>query len=464
MAVDGRQRYGDGPLTRRSVLRAGAGLLGLSLPHFFALRPAHAAATLPGYGRAKSCIVLYCWGGMSQLETWDPKPDAPPEIRGDYRAIQTATPGVRLGEYMPLLAKQTERLAIVRSMHHRSSAHGKGMYWNITGHEPPDAEQAVNQPPTRADWPCLGAMVARLKRAPRGLPGSVQLPYPLVDNHTLQAGDNAGWLGQAYDPIIVRPAAGKPYGGVSRDLGAPVLTPADDVDPERLRARASLASSLEASLSAAPQTPGFDHYRQMAFDLLSSPKVRAAFDVTREEPRLRDRYGDHICGQSVLLARRLTEVGVPLASVICAAGDLNGAVGDHWDTHGDNFNRLKNNLLPPFEQALTALLDDLADRGRLGETLVVVLTEFGRTPKFTGTGRDHYPLCYSVALAGGGVRGGQVYGRSDRHAALPQDKPTGPADVHATIFHALGISLDTQLVDNQSRKLNLTDGTPLPLF
>jgi uncharacterized protein (DUF1501 family) len=464
MTANGRRQFLDAPLTRRSALRAGVGLLGLSLPHFFALRPTHAAAALPGYGKAKSCIVLYCWGGMSQLETWDPKPDAPPEIRGDYRSIQTATPGVRLGEYMPLLARQTERLAIVRSMHHRSAAHGKGMYWNITGHEPADAEQAVNQPPTRADWPCLGAMVARLKPAPHGLPGSVQVPYPLVDNHTLQAGDSAGWLGQGYDPVIVRPAAGRPYGGVSRDLGVPVLKPADDVDPQRLQARLNLANALEADRAAAPPTPGFDHYRQMAYDMLSSAKVRAAFDVTREEPRLRDRYGDHICGQSVLLARRLTEAGVSLVSVICAAGDLNNAAGDHWDTHSNAFNRLRNDLLPPFERALSALLDDLADRGRLDETLVVVLTEFGRTPKWTGTGRDHYPLCYSVALAGGGVRGGQVYGRSDRHAALPQDQPTGPAYVHATIFHALGIPLDTQLIDNQGRKLSLTDGTPLPLF
>jgi hypothetical protein len=307
-------------------------------------------------------------------------------------------------------------------------------------------------------------MVAFCKRAPRGLPGSVQLPYPLVDNNTLQAGDNAGWLGQMYDPVIVRPPAGKPYGGVSRDLGAPALQPSDGVDVDRLHARTDLARALEgASPTTAP--PGFDHYRQMAFDLLSSPKVRAAFDVTREEPRLRDAYGEHICGQSVLLARRLSEAGVPLVNVICAAGDLNNAVGDHWDTHSNNFNRLKNDLLPPFERALSALLDDLADRGRLAETLIVVLTDFGRTPKLNkSSGRDHFPNCYSIALAGGGVRGGQVHGRSDRHAAEPADNPTGPADVHATIFHALGIPLDTVLTDNQGRRLNLTDGTPLPVF
>jgi hypothetical protein len=401
---------------------------------------------------------------MSHLETWDPKPDAPREIRGDYRAIATATPGVRLGEFMPLLAKQTPRLAIIRSMHHRSPAHGKAMYWNVTGHPPVEAEQAVNQPPSRQDWPCLGAMVARFRGTAPGLPGSVQTPYPLVDNGTLQAGDNAGWLGQAYDPVLVRPPAGKPYGGVSRDLGAPVLKLATGVDLSRLEARENLVRAIDRSLARTPALRGYDQSRQMALDILLSPKVQAAFDVTRESPRLRDAYGEHICGQSVLMARRLTEAGVPLVHVVCAAGDLNGAAGDHWDTHGDNFNRLKNALLPPFERALSTLLDDLADRARLDETLVVVLTEFGRTPRLSGSGRDHYPHCYSVVLAGGGVRGGQVHGRSDRLGAFPLDLPCGPADLHATVFPALGISLDAHLTDNLGRSFPLTDGQRLPLF
>jgi hypothetical protein len=449
--------------SRRSFLRAGVGLTGLSLPGFLGLRAARGGAPrADGFGRARSCIVLYCWGGMSQLECFDPKPDAPREIRGDYRPIQTVVPGVHLGEFMPLTARQTHRLALVRSMHHTCSAHGKAMYWNITGRPPTAPEVAVNQPPSRGDWPCIGGQVARLRRSPPGLPGAVQIPYPLVDNHTLQAGDNAGWLGSAYDPVIVRPATGRPYGGVSRDLGAPVLQLDAGLDRQRLQARVGLASALDR----APPAPaeGFDRFRGMAVDLLSSDRVRAAFDLEREEPRLRDAYGDHICGQSCLLARRLTEAGVPLAQVICAAGDLNGAAGDHWDTHGDNFNRLRRDLLPPFERALSALLDDLDARGRLGETLVVVLTEFGRTPRFTGSGRDHYPLCYSVALAGGGVRGGQVYGRSDRFAALPQDLPCGPADIHATLFHALGIAPETSLTDPLGRVVPLTEGRVLPLF
>jgi uncharacterized protein (DUF1501 family) len=199
--------------------------------------------------------------------------------------------------------------------------------------------------------------------------------------------------------------------------------------------------------------------------MLVNSKVQQAFDLNREPQSVRDLYGEHICGKSALLARRLTDVGVPIVTVICAAGDLNGAAGDHWDTHGDNFNRLKNTMLPTFDRAASALIGNLADCGRLDETLVVVMTEFGRTPKINrGAGRDHYPNCYSVVLSGGGIRGGQVYGSSDRIGAEPADKPCTPADLHATIFHALGIPADSQLSDQLGRPLALCDGRSLPLF
>lgn len=448
--------------SRREMLRrCGLGLFGLSLPQFLAA-PRSAAAT--GVGRAKSCIVLFCWGGTSHIDTWDPKPDGPAEIRGEFSPIATATPGIRFSEHMPLLARQSERLAVVRSVHHRSSAHGKGMYWNMTGHPPAQAEVAVNQPPTPHDWPNLGSMIARLRQAPRGFPGAVQLPYPLVDNGTLQSGDGPGWLGQSSAPVLLRPGRGKPYGGVSRDLGAPVLNLADDVDANRFRERQSLIQVLDRPLSDSARIKNFEHYQQMAFSMLMDPRVQATLDLEREDPRVRDAYGDHICGQSCLLARRLVEARVPLVTVVCAAGDLNGSAGDHWDTHGDNFNRLKRDLLPPMERASSALLKDLDDRGLLDETLVVWLTEFGRTPKISGNGRDHYPLCYSVAFAGGGIRGGQVYGRSDRRGAEPAELACGPNDLHATIFQALGIPLDSHLQDNLGRPLAITDGQPLPLF
>jgi hypothetical protein len=400
---------------------------------------------------------------MSHHETWDLKPNAPAEYRGEFNPISTAVPGIQVGEHIPRLARQTDKLAIIRSMHHRSSAHGKGMYWNITGHPPFAPEVAANLPPSRSDWPCLGAMVSRFRRAPAGFPNAVQLPYPLVDNNTLQAGDNAGFLGSQADPIIVRPDRGRPWGGVSRDLGAMVLQQADGVDSPRLIARQNLTQMIDRRTAAS--VGSYDYFRQMASDMLLSPTVQAAFDLDRESLAMRDAYGSHLCGQSVLLARRLTEAGVPIVTVVCAAGDLNGSAGDHWDTHGNNFNRLKRDLLPPFDRAVGALLDDLSQRGRLEETLVVMLTDFGRTPRINGgAGRDHYPNAYSIFLAGGGIRGGQVYGSSDRLGAEPRDHPTGPADVHATIFQALGIPLDAQLHDGTGRSYPLTEGRVLPLF
>jgi uncharacterized protein (DUF1501 family) len=451
--------------TRRQLLGScAAGLCGLSLPDWFGLRARAAGRqTDLGSGKAKACIVLYCWGGMSHIDTWDPKPDAPAEIRGEFKPIASAVPGIQVGEHMPLLARQMKRIAIVRSMHHRSTAHGKGMYWNMTGHEPPQADVAVNLPPSLHDWPNLGSMVAKLRTAPRGLPGAVQLPYPLVDNGTLQAGDGAGFLGAGQAPLLFRPSRGKPYGGVSRDMGALVLQPAEGVDSDRLRERVALAGHLERLCVDNGGARSYRHFQEKALDLLLDPEVQATLDLEREPPRVRDRYGDHVCGQSMLQARRLVEAGVPLVTVVCAAGDLNGSAGDHWDTHGDNFNRLKRALLPPLESACNALLDDLADRGLLEQTLVVWLTEFGRTPQCGNGGRDHYPFCYSVALAGGGIRGGQVYGSSDRQGALPRDLPCGPNDLHATIFHALGIPLDSHLTDFQGRPQAITDGRPLPL-
>jgi hypothetical protein len=461
-----RQPLGNPGFTRRHLLGScAAGLFGLSLPEWFRLRAQAAGRPADlGAGKAKACILLYCWGGMSHIDTWDPKPEAPAEVRGEFKPIASAVPGIQVGEHMPLLARQMQRIAIVRSIHHRSTAHGKGMYWNMTGHEPPQADVAMNLTPSPHDWPNLGSMVAKLRTAPRGLPGAVQLPYPLVDNGTLQAGDGPGFMGGGRAPMIFRPSRGKPYGGVSRDLGALVVQPAEGVDTNRLRGRAALVQHLEQLPATSGGVRSYQHFQEKALDMLLDPKVQATLDPDREAPRIRDRYGDHICGQSVLQARRLVEAGVPLVTVICAAGDLNGSVGDHWDTHGNNFNRLKRDLLPPLESACNALLDDLADRGLLDQTLVVWLTEFGRTPKCAGGGRDHYPFCYSVALAGGGIRGGQVHGSSDRQGAFPRDLPCGPNDLHATIFHALGIPLDSELTDFQGRPQAITDGTPLPLL
>jgi hypothetical protein len=440
--------------TRRQFLGAGLGAAGLSLPAWLGLRGRAAAAAdaLPGFGRAKACIVFFSWGGMSQLETFDPKPNAPAEVRGPTQPIATATPGVRFGDALPRLARQSEGLAVVRSCHHEAGGHRQAAYWNLTGHRPAVVD-AADAPvlPSRKDWPCLGAAVARFRKARGGLPGAACLPYPIADRG-LCNGQDAGFLGLQFDPLVLHPGTGAAYGGVSPNQGTADLHLPDGVDGQRLADRRALLGRLAAAAGPVPATP-FAYYQQMAADLLLRPEVAGAFDLAREPDRVRAAYGEHVCGQSALLARRLVEAGMPLVTVYASAGDLNGGQGDHWDTHADNFRRIRDKLAPPLDQASSALLDDLAARGRLDETLVVWLTEFGRTPHVNkASGRDHFPHCYSVAFAGGGVKGGQVYGSSDKTAAAPSERPCGPGDLHATIFHALGLPADAHLTDNLGRQ------------
>jgi uncharacterized protein (DUF1501 family) len=449
-------------LTRRGMLVTAA-MTGLSLSAVTQSRSLFAGQELPPTQarKAKACILLYCWGGMSHLETWDPKPEAPADIRGEFSTISTASPGIRIGEHLPLLAQHTEKLAIIRSIHHDDSAHGRGMYWNITGHKPP---RAGNIAPERNDWPSFAAMVSKFRNAPRGVPNAVRLPYPMVDNNTLQAGEYGGWLGVRYDPIVLRTPTGEAYGGVSRSLGSEVLQ-LRDVNSERDTARNVLLSQLEHPVGQPDDFESFSHFRNLAQDILFGTAVKNAYNLNQESPKLREAYGNHLGGQSMLLARRLTEAGVPVVQVCCSAGDLNGGGGDMWDTHGDNFNRLKNRLLPVYDRGVSALLQDLADRGTLDETLVLMLTDFGRTPRINGAaGRDHYPSVYSVVLAGGGVRGGQVYGSSDNHGAFPKSNPCGPPDIHATAFQALGISPRAEIRDPLGRPFPVSDGNVLPLF
>jgi hypothetical protein len=446
-------------ISRRCLLPTVAGAYGLSPASLLQLQKI-VASTNPAAPGHRKCILIYCWGGMSHFESWDPKPEAPSGIRGEFSPISTATPGIQISEHMPLLARQTEKLAIIRSICHDDSAHGRGMYWNLTGHKPP---RAGNIPPMQNDWPSFVSVVSKLRSAPVGVPGAVRLPYPLVDNGTLQAGEYGGWLGAKYDPIVMRTPKGNAFGGVSRSLGSQVLH-LDEVDTTRFSARRELLGSLEDPVSKATDFGNFKHFRQMASGMLLGSAVKNAYELEREPVEIRESYGDHIGGQSMLLARRLTEAGVPIVQVCCAAGDLNGGSGDMWDTHGDNFNRLRKNLLPVFDQGLSTLLTDLDQRGTLDDTLVVVLTDFGRTPKINGAaGRDHYPSVYSVALAGGGIRGGQVYGSSDAHGAFPETEQCGPADIHATIFNALGIAPRTVIRDQLGRPFPVSDGNPLPL-
>ena len=468
--------------TRRDVLRLGA--LGLTLPGMFALQarakaqePARKGSNSIAFGKAKSCIVLFAWGGMSHIDTFDLKPKAGSDVRSAFASIPTTIPGYHVSEHLPRLAKHVHGMTIIRSANHNAPSHRSAAYWNLTGHEPPKVD--ANWPASRSDWPSLGSMVAAAKAAAgagalattespasQALPGTVCLPYTMADGGRAN-GQDGGFLGLGFDPVVVRPRSGTPYDGVSPSSGSVDLDFTQGIDASRFVSRRGLLDALEMRDPAllGSETAQVRQYRTQAMDMLLDPKVRAAFNVDNEPAEVHHAYGKHICGQSTLMARKLAEAGVPLVTVYCAAGDLNGSVGAHWDTHGDGFNRLKNQLLPPLDQAMSALLGDLKQRGTLDETLVVLLTEFGRTPKISGGGgRDHYPNCYTVAFAGAGTCQGLLYGTSDKIGAYPASDPVSPADLHATIFHALGIDPHFTIHDRDNRPLKATDGRVLPVF
>ena len=446
--------------TRRNFLKSSIGLTGLTVPSLLSLI-SKAGTQAP---KAKSCIVLYTWGGMSHYESFDPKPDAPSDIRGEFKAIPTATPGIQFCEHLPLLAKHTEKMAIVRSIHHRHGGHQQGMYVSLTGHDPEGGIKAKSQ----KSWPSITSMISKFNEPRAGTPRAIKLPYSMYDNGTLMAGDYGGWLGSAYDPIIMRTPSGEPYQGVTRYTDK-ALNLELNIEKHRIQDRSSLLNQLDTQLGQKNGTgteyDQLDRYRKMAADLLLGSPVHDAYNLEKEDQRIRDMYGDHICGQSLLLARRLVEAGVPVVQALCSAGDLAGGGGDNWDTHRNHFPKMKDRLLPVFDRSVSALLTDLEQRGMLDETLVVFLTDFGRTPKINGNGgRDHHPGVYSVALAGGGIRGGQVYGSSDSRGAEPGSNACSPADFHATIYSLLGIDHKAELHDQQGRPFIICDGEPLPII
>jgi hypothetical protein len=441
--------------TRREILQSTVAAAGLTVPTVLQMQ---AEATLPI--SAKRCIVVYCWGGISHYESWDPKPDALSEIRGEFTTIETNVPGIRFSEHLPLMSRHADKMAIVRSLYHKQGGHQQGMYHSITGHVPPPGLKALN----RTNSPSLAALMGRFQDPDSGTPNAIRVPYNMYDNGTLMAGEYAGWLGADYDPILMRTPTGKPFRGVSRYTSRE-LDLKLNLNKERLLQRQTLQSQLERVVGQTAEYDRIDRFRQMAADMLLGSDVRDAYNLENEDPRIRAMYGDHIGGQSMLLARRLTEAGVPVVQVCAGAGDLAGGSGENWDTHRDNFKKLKERLLPIFDRSVSALFTDLEMRGLLEETLVVFLTDFGRTPKINNNaGRDHYPAVYSMAFAGGGIRGGQLYGSSDSNGARPLDDPCTPGDFHATALTAMGIDPHKELKDQFDRPFQICNGTALPLF
>jgi hypothetical protein len=446
-------RLCDG-VTRREFLRVGGiGLAGLTLPAL--LRNQARAAPTEKEPRARSVIQLFMWGGPSQHETFDLKPHAPDGVRGEFRPIATSVPGMRICEHLPRLAERADRYAVVRSFTHTGVNHGTSAYHVLTGHL--HFTPGTLRHPTPNDFPSVGCAAARFGRPPRDVPAYVSLPSVLHDGDGGEVpGQGPGLLGGRFAPLIVK---GDP---TRADFSLETLELPADVDGGRFRGRVGLRAALKRAGEGLAHLSAADHDGdcERAFRLLQSQATRRAFRLADESDRVRERYGRHHFGQSCLLARRLVEAGVPLVTVFWNAPDIDDL--QHWDTHKDSFNRLKNHLLPHFDRGLSALLDDLAGRGLLDRTLVVWCGEFGRTPKVNkNAGRDHWGFCQSALLAGAGVRGGQVYGSSDASAAYAAELPVSPDDLAATVFHSLGIPLGQEMRDALGRPMPLCTGKPV---
>lgn len=447
---DHSYRLCDG-LSRRDWLRLGAvSALGLGMNG----RPAPAATS----ARAKACIFLYLVGGPPQHETWDPKPDAPAEIKGDLKPIATSLPGYFVGELMPRTARLMDKICVLRAISTNDHSHSSSMYWTLTGH----AHQPTNTETTREgapnDAPCLGSLLGHLRQGRGSLPAAITLPEQVIGNNlVVPPGQNAGFLGRKADPWLLTCDPSAP------DFRVPALELQPDVSTLRVHDRTALLDQVNQHFAAADRggAPGLqDARRRQAFDLLCSTKARQAFDLDREPAGVRERYGRHKFGQSCLLARRLVEAGVSLVHINWPREKGDMQTGNPlWDTHSNNTQRLKNNLMPPWDIAYSALLEDLAARGMLDDTLVVCLAEFGRTPKLNSSaGRDHWGGVFSASLAGGGIRGSRVLGASDRIGSGPKDGRVVPDDIAATIFHCLGYGPDHEVKDAVGRPLPLSRG------
>jgi hypothetical protein len=404
-------------------------------------------------------VLFLLHGGPSQLDIWDMKPLAPAEVRGEFKPIATRVPGIRITEHLPRLASLSHLFTIVRSMTHTAVNHNTATYWVTTGHPP--LRDLIAFSPSENDFPHLGAQIALRKAGANNSPAAVSLPDPVSDGPYTTPGQNGGFLGAAYAPFAI-------YGDPNDDqFAVDGLVAGPGHSRERLSGRRSLLRRLDEQLSRLsddPQIGQMDKYQQRAFNLLTSDATRRAFNIGAESSRLRERYGRHKYGQSLLLARRLVEAGVRLVTVYWG-GRVNNPV-PHWDTHFNNNRRLKEELLPPFDQCFSAFLEDLDARGLLASTLVICMGEFGRTPRFgqfTGngvdaTGRDHWPHCYSVVVSGGTAEGGRVLGRSDSFAAYPAADPYSPQDLAATILNALGINPQDKVLDGFGQSVPLCAG------
>ena len=476
LSIPGQQsRLCDG-VTRREFLRVGgAAMLGLSLPQLFALQ-AKANTTLSpslpqnGFGKAKSVILLFLQGGPSHIDIWDPKPDAPSNIRGEFRPIKTNVPGIWLSETMPKLAKQMDKATLIRSVSYTPAGlfnHTAAMYQMVTG-ETPDKVKPSGQldPPSPADHPNVASHVSKFLPPDVAMLAAVQLPRPMQESNIIGKGGNAGFLGRAYDPYFL-------FQDPNTEIKLDDLTLREEVPVSRLERRKTLLQTINegmAEIDKATRAYALNEHYEKAYDLILSQRARNAFDLSQEPDTVRDKYGRHTFGQSVLLARRLIEAGTRFVQVNWPSVANGNPLTTAWDTHAANFGPLKDIHCPKLDSAVSSLLEDLHDRGMLDETLVLTIGEFGRSPRVgvstsgnsnAPDGRDHWPYCYTGLIAGAGVRGGQVYGKSDATGSTPLENPVHPRDLLATVYHTLGIDPKTEVLNHLGQPRELVKGEPV---
>ena len=452
-------------LPRREALRVGGlSLLGLGADRLAGLR----AAAPNRIQQARSCVFVFLFGGPSQIDLWDMKPAAPVEIRGDFKPVSTRVPGIQICEHLPRLAEQMDKLCLLRSMTHRMNVHGPATSEIFTGREyfaAPTTDQADPQ-----DWPSVSAMTMRYGPTRSGFPPSVVLPWYLQfpGQSRRIAGQTGGRMGERHNALLIQGDAEK------LDFQTDGFDLSGSVSLQRVRGRRDLLSGLQQAPGGRPVSASvveeFSRHRENAYALLNN-RAGQILNLDGESAKTRDRYGQSMFGQSLLMTRRLIEAGVPLVTVNWEDETKIDNTDTCWDTHKDNFSKLKDHLCPIFDQSFPTFLADLDERGLLDSTLIVAVGEFGRTPHMgqfsqsantKKSGRDHWPSAFTALLAGGGVRGGQVYGATNHHAAMVQEKPVSPADLSATIFHHLGIDHRQHYVDEfQKLPHRLSEGRPL---
>jgi uncharacterized protein (DUF1501 family) len=476
-----RGRDCDG-VTRRELLRVGgAGMLGISLPNILALEGARDKAAKQGqangFGSAKNVIMIFLQGGPSHIDIWDPKPDAPSNVRGEFKPIKTKIPGVHVSETMPKLAQQLDKATLIRSVSYTPNGlfnHTAAIYQMLTGEQADRVSPSGQlEPPSPTDFPHFGCQISKMQPPSVPMLPFVMLPRPLQESNIIGKAGTAGFMGKAYDPYYAYPTGDDTDQAKMDRLKLDDFTIRAEISKARLQRRATMRQLLDAGmpdLEKATKSYALDEYYGKAFDLILSGKAREAFDLSKETPAMRDKYGRHTFGQSALLARRLIEAGSRFVQVnwpSVANGDPNSTA---WDTHAANFGPLKNLHCPRLDSALSALLEDMDQRGLLKDTIIVAIGEFGRSPRLgvstsgnsnSPDGRDHWPYCYTGMIAGGGIKRGAVYGKSDATASSPSENPVHPTEILATVYHSLGIPPDTITYNHLNQPRELVKAKPV---